>query len=97
MRWRLSPRPSSNSPSSSTPRRIATAADAEAGILTDTAGRYKDLFAGIDDAAAKNPSDLVAQYQKALKDGFVAQAEAHKAEIAAAAKTVTDQRGVFVV
>jgi hypothetical protein len=74
----------------------ATAAD-EAGILTDTAGRYKDLFAGIDEAAAKNPSDLVAQYQKALKDGFVAQAEAHKAEIAAATKAVTDQQGVFTV
>jgi hypothetical protein len=74
----------------------ATAAD-EAGILTDVAGRYKDLFAGIDEAAAKNPDDLVAQYQKALKDGFIAQAEAHKGEIAVAAKTVDEHRDAFVV
>lgn len=49
--------------------------------LTDVNGRYKELFEQIDVDAADNPHDLVAQYQKQMKDGLIAHAEEYKTTI----------------
>jgi len=75
----------------------AASAAADAATLSDLNGRYKKLFDDIDSHATDNPGDLVAQYQKALKDGFVQQAEDHKAEIEAASIAVADKVTAFKV